>query len=454
MVILFYSVFFLIPYSSGPSGIRWYSSVIPSLGLVPLVLWILLVVSCMIGQKRMGFGLNMTLWVSLGTFALAVLASVFWFVRMVEQGQPVNNQGTALFASGDVMDGAIQAGASGLVLGAVISIAAPSLAALLVHPYLFIENRLLRRQPSSITVRPSGGRFEGSFSSGFTTLFRRSLFFGLTFAIIYSRVGLPVVNVQPSGEPTLMSAFVGLFFYAAIIPAVVHFLEVNDYVISGDGKCKALFSEILMKWFGIGTSLSALITLLTYLPYLYPFIEKPIYVLFALITIAPGFYAILGSCVAIEILLTPKSRVFKIGLLALLPVLMWRTQLFDMLFLRHPTQPIVDYAIAFGQFTGGCFLWGYFVYPLPLVAAVLLLWITRKHFLKLGLARLILSVCLGVVLTLVVPFLLLWDNPHYRWTLWMPVISIIDLVVLALALPTRQRSAIIESRKCLTPPAS
>jgi hypothetical protein len=444
--ILLYLLFIVIPFYT-LDGIRWHpeqmlQSSLPFEWLLPLIPWGLLVVTRARYARKPVLILSLAVWISFGAFLLAGVTGVFWVWRNTEQGIGVGNlgvttEGTIAYAN-NVVNNSVNALFSGLILGFLVSLAASSLAEVSIRPYLFAENRLLRRTPPVTSVSVSGNRFESEFANGLWKLFRRSLFFAITLSIIYSGSGLPVVLPAQSenGFPVLSPAFVALFFYSPILPAVVHFLEVNDYLIKREGEPNKLYSETIMRWFGIGATLPALVSIFAALPKLGLFLDKPSSIPYAFLTFMPAVFAVLGASLSLEAFLTRQKKVRKIGMLAVLFVAMYRTDFFDRILLGKPTYPIVDWAILFGEFTSGTFrFFGVYWYPLALVAAVLtlgMLLVSQRITLSRDeLARLAAGVFTGVVLGLVLPFALSWESLTRNWPIWVPTLQVLNCTTIA-----------------------
>ncbi len=323
---------------------------------------------------------------------------------------------------------------SGLLLGLFISAAVPSLTRMCVGPFLYVENNILRRDPSKTSVFFfEGGIDRRDFVVGMSSLMRRSFLIALTLAIAYSEIFPIVFPAQSTGGiPVVIPAFVALLgFYSTIIPAVVSNLESKSYLVRRHGEPDRLLSEIFMRWVAIGVTLPALIAVLRIISNFQPFTEKPISILYAFLNFMPAPFAILGSCISIQAFLPPLSRyrpVRYLGILGLIVVLAYRNDFFDFVFLRQPGTVAVSIARFFGEFiTGTIFPFGFYWYPVAVVAGVMMLVVLRKRN-AMGRVVALAFLTSGGIIFGIVP--LVAANYLYPWPLWVPTIDAVNVAAL------------------------
>jgi len=197
--------------------------------LVPLISWLLLAFSCTVGLAKKDLLSNLVLWTSLTIFSIAGLGAVFWTLVSMSQNIPFYS-GTVIPSADSMVDDSIRSLSTGILLGCLMSIAAPPLGRLLTQfykLYLHIQAKIRRSSPSAISSSNQGPMLK----TGFTRLLGNSVVFGVaTLAVIYSKF-LPAFIIQPAGVPTMLSGFVDLFCYAAIVPAAVYYLDLNGYAV-------------------------------------------------------------------------------------------------------------------------------------------------------------------------------------------------------------------------------
>jgi len=401
--------------------------------LVPMISWLLLTFSLEAGLAKKNLFSNLVLWTSLATFSIAGLGAVFSTLALMSQNIPVYS-GTAIHSASDMVDASIRALSTGILLGCLMGIAAPPIGRLLASFYkscLHIQAKIGRSSPATVSLSNQGSML----NTGFRRLLGYSVVFGIgTLAVIYSKF-LPVFIIQPQGVPTIVSGFVDLFCYAAVVPAAVYYLDISGYAIRRTTEEMQPLSGPIMKFFGAGFSIATIIAILSVFLNSHPFTRNPLYVLLAIVNTAPAAYAILGSCLSVYVLVRGLN-IGRWGLLALVPILVYRTDLYDMLFLGRSAWPFVDWAIAFGYFTHGIFISGYFVSFLPtlLAAVVLVVLSIWKGFVQRSSAvPLILFSAIGVGMGMILP-LMHWESPDQVWVLWMPMMSILNWAALGATL--------------------
>jgi hypothetical protein len=200
----------------------------------------------------------------------------------------------------------------------------------------------------------------------------------------------------------------------------------NRYVIIRGGIVVGLFSETVMRWVGLGISLSGLVSILSVVPDIMTFVRQLYSIPFAIITLAPAAFAIVGSCVSIEIASRKKrGRRF----LVLVPLLLvYPTEFFELEIFRHIVQgPILgEYFNASSIFLQGTILrtlgGSYYVSPLVITVIIVATWLVsqmklqRRQFLGVLFGGVI-----GVFLNFLIVILVLGQNgfgTHWRiWTL-------------------------------------
>jgi len=452
-----YSMFILVPFHSGPcfNGIHWcpdrfdptisiIDQLMPAEWVLPVIPWGALVI---LGRQKNRHTLlsDIAVWISLGAIFLAGLTGLYFFFRYTASGIVVSNTGTTIQGTIDyannVVDNSIKALLSGILLGCLISLVTPYLAELSVGLFLWVDNNLLRRLPPKSNVVSLRTQRKGNLPHEFIGLFYRSLFFSLTLAFIYSKLGFdPIFPAQsPAGMPVLVPGFVAIFFYSAMIPAIVHFAELGNYVIKHDGHPNKPFSEEIMRWTGIG-SLAAIISILGASRSLDPFVSNPFSLLFAILTSMPVPFGIVGSCISISIFLPRLASSRKTGFLTLLSAIAFVVVLLYPFVVLYPVgllnwlaaqglTPIGHLVSKLTDFADGIFLFGFYWYPIALLAGIvafIILVITGRVKSVRDIVLLALGALAGVILAFA-PHALRHDS---FWHLWVPVLQVLNTTVL------------------------
>jgi hypothetical protein len=446
-----YLTFIIIPFHSGPCWFRWCANdwndpLLDRLAvfqwLLPLITWLALV---LLGRRyaRDDLIYSLTIWFSLVIFLLAGCTGFFFFWRYTGQGLPVSNGGTIIEGTisyaNNVVDNSVKAVMSGLLLGLFISIAAPSIAQFYMRPFLFVENNILRRSPPTTTIFSTYPVVEDAYRKRLSRLVLRSLLITITLAVAYSKLFPVIFPAQSSaGLTVIMPAFIALLgFYSTIVPATVQFLESNSYVVRRYGEQDKPFSEVVMRWVAIGVSLSAIITVLGGVSGVVPFVMDPISILYAFLNFMQAPLAILGSCISIGAFLGAMSRssfIRKWGWLAMIFVVIYRTDLFDFLFLREPISQVVNLAGVFSDFINGSSApFGIYWYPLAVAATIVILVMIKQNLSPQAFLSISLFAALGIVFAFVQPFTPFSSNQG-GWALWVPTVEVLDLSVLGYVL--------------------
>ena len=457
-----YVMFIVLPFQSGQclGWIHWCLNTSGSVDslvgqpvemLLPLITWTALVILRRRQVPRQTFLFDIAIWISLGSLILVGLTGWYFFWSGTASGVFVSNggtngQGTIDYAN-NVVDNAIRAFLSGALLGVLVSMATPYLSSLTVRSFLWFENNLMRHPPPKTMISALPASTRSDLQQEFTLLFRRSLFFGITLGLVYSELGFEAV-FPPQGSkgmPVIELGFVAIFFFSTIIPAMVHFLERNTYVIKYEGRADEFFSEGVMKWVGIATSLTVIISLIVSLKSLDQFVRNPISFLFALLTFMAAPFAMVGSCLSIVAFPAKFSRRQKksaslLSIIAILVILaypfvvLYPKDLLEWLVVQNvaaQTRCWVSQTSEFAYGTTSPF--GFYYYPIALLAGVLgLIGLVTKGYVKRvsDMIKVTIAASAGMALALVPYFLFKHNSP---WHLWIFVIQILTLTVPVIA---------------------